>query len=69
MNTRTVEKPSALLLTTLVLGGIAFGIQNMARTTVPHAWSIEEPAVEALPASVQPQDLDVMMFLHQNTGS
>lgn len=69
MNTRTVEKPSALLLTALVLGGVAFGIQNMARTTVPRAWSVEEPAAETQPASVQPQDLDVMMFLHQNAGS
>jgi hypothetical protein len=69
MDTRTVEKPSALLLATLVLGGIAFGIQNMARTAVPRAWSIAEPAAETQPASVQPQSLDVMMFLHQNTGS
>ena len=69
MDTRTVEKPSALFLTALVLGGIAFGIQNMARPTATHAWSIEEPAAETQPAYVQPQDLDVMVFLHQNAGS
>ncbi len=69
MDTRTVEKPSALLFTALVLGAIAFGIQSMARTTVPRAWSIGEPAAEKQSASVQPRDLDVMMFLHQNTGS
>jgi hypothetical protein len=69
MDIRTVEKPSAFLLTTFVLGGIAFGIQSMGRTTVPHAWSIEESAAITQPAAVQPQDLDVMMFLHQNTGS
>jgi len=69
VNTRTVEKPSTLLLTALVLGGIAFGIQSMARTEIPRAWSIGEPASMTEPASVQPQDLDVMMFLHQNVGS
>jgi hypothetical protein len=69
VNTRTVEKPSTLLLTALVLGGIAFGIQSMARTSVPGGWSIGEPESSTQPASVQPQDLDVMMFLHQNAGS
>ena len=69
MNTQPVEKPSALLFTVFVLGAIAFGIQSMARTEIPRAWSIGEPASMTEPASVQPQDLDVMMFLHQNVGS
>lgn len=69
MKIQTVEKPSVLLLSTLVLGGIAFGIQNMARTTVPPAWSISERTVETSSVSVQQQDLDVLMFLHQNAGS
>lgn len=69
MKIQTVEKPSVLLLSTLVLGGIAFGIQSMARTTVPPAWSISERTVETSSVSVQQQDLDVLMFLHQNAGS
>ncbi len=68
MHTQSFETHAGMLFSLLLMGAVAFGVQQMAAQ--PHVFgaSAVAPETEAAPVSVQDEDLAVKIFLHQNAG-
>ncbi|MDD3352298.1 hypothetical protein [Zoogloea sp.] len=69
MNTQSMETPRALFMTVLALAGIAFGVQQMARSPVSFTGVESVLQADSDRPAVQDEDIDVLWFVHQNSGA
>mgnify|MGYP000744738276 CR=1 FL=1 len=69
MTFNTIESPSGLIATGLVMAFVALGAQHLAGTPLTFGRSHEAGFVQVESSFVHPDGLDVLVFVHQNSAA